>query len=115
MNDLSDSKTTVILPDLFQQHLAIGTWESDLVANRLTWSAHLYQIFGLDPVRFTPTLQGYLDQIHPDDRVQVAADIQRSLQEKIPLNHQYRIVQPGGEIRWIQTFGYVVLDNHICL
>ncbi len=110
MNDLSDSKTTVILPDLFQQHLAIGTWESDLVANRLTWSVHLYQIFGLDPVRFTPTLQGYLEQIHPDDRVQVAADIQRSLQEKIPLNHQYRIVQPGGEIRWLQTFGDVVLN-----
>jgi two-component system sensor histidine kinase/response regulator len=110
MTDVSPFETSVILPDLFQQHLDIGTWESDLVANRLTWSAHLYQIFGLDPVRFTPTLQGYLDQIHPDDRAQVAVDIQRSLQEKIPLNHQYRIIRYGGEIRWLQTFGDVVLN-----
>ena len=110
MKDLSDSKTNVNLSDLFLQHLVIGTWESDVVANRLTWSAHLYQIFGLSPEDFSPTLQNYLAHIHPDDRSDVERDIQRSLQEKTPLNHQYRIVQPGGEIRWIQTFGDVVLD-----
>ncbi len=110
MIEASHSETTVNLPDLFQQHLAIGTWESDLQADRLTWSAHLFKIFGLSPELFTPTLQGYLGYIHPDDRPRIEADILHSLQEKSPFNHQYRILKSGGEVCWLQTFGDVVLD-----
>jgi len=51
------------------QRLAqIGSWEWDIVQNKITWSDELYRIFGLKPQEFDRTFESYLNRIHPDDR-----------------------------------------------
>ena len=55
--------------------------------------------------------QSFIDAIHPEDRGRVAKAL---IIEKTgqPFTHEYRIIRPGGEIRWILDRGFPVRENH---
>ena len=56
------------------QELAhLGSWELDLVNDRLTWSDEVYRIFGLRPQEFGATYEAFLDAVHTEDRKAVDA------------------------------------------
>jgi PAS domain S-box-containing protein len=81
----------------------VGSWELDLVTNRLTWSDEVYRIFGLRPQQFGATYEAFLEAIHPDDRAAVDAAYSGSLRDgtsSYELDH--RVVRHGtGEVRWV--------------
>lgn len=45
----------------------IGSWELDLLTNRLTWSDEIFRIFEIDPTQFCRQLRGIF-VIHPQDQ-----------------------------------------------
>ena len=59
----------------------LGSWELDLVDNKLSWSDEVYRIFGLEPQEFGATYKAFLDRVHPDDRTAVDAAYSGSLRE----------------------------------
>ena len=67
--------------NLSQKIAHLGSWELDLVHNRLTWSDEVYRIFGLEPQEFGATYEAFLDRVHPDDRAAVDAAYTGSLRE----------------------------------
>ncbi len=79
----------------------IGSWELDLIANRLTWSDEVYRIFGLRPREFDGTHEAFLDAVHPDDRAAVDAAYSESLREGADnYEIEHRIVRrDSGEVR----------------
>jgi PAS domain S-box-containing protein len=89
----------------------IGSFEWDIAANRVSWSDELYRIYGLDPAEFGATFETFVEQLHPDDREEVVATIQRALAEGQPWRTDERIVRPSGEIRRLSTWGEVVRDE----
>ncbi len=52
----------------------------------------------------------WLDAIHPDDRPSVLEKALR--QNRAPYDVVYRIIQPGGDIRWIRDRAFPVHENH---
>src|SRR6266700_2997875 len=56
----------------------MGSWTLD-AAGFDYWSPELFRIHGLDPARKAPTLQEYLDLLHPEDREFMANLIKRIL------------------------------------
>ncbi|MDO8877382.1 MAG: PAS domain-containing protein [Pseudolabrys sp.] len=46
----------------------LGHYKIDRATGTLIWSDGIYRIYGLSPDKFTPTLRGTLELIHPDDR-----------------------------------------------
>jgi len=46
-----------------------GIWFNDLINNHLYWSNEVYRIFGADPEVFRPSLDNFLDSVHPEDRI----------------------------------------------
>ncbi len=82
-----------------------GSYEWDPATNQVHRSAELYRIFGARPEDFAPTLEGYLERVHPDDRERARAIVARSLKEVKPFAHEERIVRPNGEIRVLFSTG----------
>ena len=86
-----------------QQIAHLGSWELDLVGNRLSWSDEVYRIFGLKPQAFGATYEAFLEAVHPDDRAAVDAAYTSSLREgRDSYEIEHRVVRGAtGEIRTV--------------
>ena len=84
-----------------QEIAYLGSWELDLVNNRLSWSDEVYRIFGLEPQEFGATYDAFLEAVHPDDRAAVDAAYSGSLREgKDTYEIEHRVVRrSNGEVR----------------
>jgi PAS domain S-box-containing protein len=86
-----------------QEIAHLGSWELDLVNNRLTWSDEVYRIFGLRPQEFGATYEAFLEAVHPDDRAAVDAAYSGSVREgRDTYEIEHRVVRKStGEIRTV--------------
>jgi len=87
-----------------------GSWAFDLSGFNY-WSAELFRMHGLDPNRKPPTIQEYLDCLHPQDRESMASLIQGMLAQPSPFDTIKRIVRPNAEVRYIRCVGVPVTEN----
>ena len=86
-----------------QEIAHLGSWELDLITNRLTWSDEVYRIFGLQPQEFGATYEAFLNAVHPDDRGAVDAAYSGSVREgRDTYEIEHRVVRKStGEIRTV--------------
>ena len=79
----------------------LGSWELDVIGNRLSWSDEVYRIFGLKPQEFAATYEDFLEAIHPDDRAAVDAAYSGSLRAgRDSYEIEHRVVRRAtGEVR----------------
>ncbi|UCG65866.1 MAG: PAS domain-containing protein [Deltaproteobacteria bacterium] len=57
----------------------LGSWEWNIVTNKLSWSGEVYWIFGLELHEFGSTYEDFLDTVHPDDREAVEHAVNKAL------------------------------------
>src|SRR5579862_5809554 len=81
-----------------------GSWSFDR-AGFAYWSPELFRMHGLDPTRKPPTVQEYLDCVHPQDRESVADLIKKLSAKASRFDVTKRIVRPNGEVRYIRYVG----------
>ena len=84
-----------------QEIAHLGSWELDLLTDKLTWSDEVYRIFGLKPQEFGATYEAFLNAVHPDDRKKVDDAYSGSLREgKNDYEVEHRIPRKNsGEVR----------------
>ena len=93
------------------QRLAhMGSWALD-PDGFYYWSPELFRMYGLDPASKPPSVQEYLDRVHPHDRESMADLINGILAKASPFDATKRIVHPDGEIRYIRCVGAPVVEN----
>ncbi len=87
-----------------------GIWEYDFLADALTWSDRVYEMFLLDRRSFTPTLDSFTALLHPDDR----ATFQKTVREQMTSGARYeahiRILRGDGSYGHFLRRGRAVLD-----
>ncbi len=88
----------------------VGSWEWDQTTQTVTWSGQLYILAGVDPKSFTPTIDGYLGLIHPDDRDRVAELLRTAYGTTASLDYECRLLRPDGSVRTIHALGEPVAD-----
>src|SRR5260370_19367271 len=66
---------------------------------------------GLDAASKPPSVQEYLDRVHPHDRESMADLIKGILANASRFDATKRIVRPNGEGRYIRCVGAAVLEN----
>jgi formate hydrogenlyase transcriptional activator len=81
-----------------------GSWTFN-AAGFEHWSPELFAIHGLDPHNEPPSIQEYLELVHPDDRAFVSQEIQTMLAEHRGFDFTKRIVRPDGLIRHVRYVG----------
>jgi PAS domain S-box-containing protein len=87
----------------------VGSWEWDVVADTLWWSAEMCRVFGVTgpPANY----QDYLLVVHPDDRGLTDAEVRRAAAERRPFAFEQRILRSDGEVRVLQARGRAEFDS----
>lgn len=94
------------------QRLAhIGSWELDLSTSKLDWSKEVFNIFEIDPEKFSATYEAFLDVIHPDDRKVVNITYTESLKTHSPYQIEHRLQMPDGRIKYVLELGEHFYDE----
>ncbi len=97
-------------------HLALevgrmGSWDWDIEANTVQWSANLAVVLGLAPGHSSVRYETFLEFVHPEDRTLVDQGIKHALEEGDDYILEFRVVLPDGTIRKTRTHGEVLSDD----
>ncbi len=75
------------------------------------WSPEIYEEYGVDPATFVPTRAAIAAMIHPDDRAEAEAALERRREGSDSLKTRFRIIRPDGSIRWRESVGKLERDE----
>lgn len=90
----------------------IGTWDWDVVNNRIKADHRFAMLYGVQAERAAEgiPIAEFFKSIHPDDQPRVQAAIEATLNEGAPFSLEYRLLQSNGSIRWLQAEGHCITD-----
>ena len=78
----------------------LGSWDWDVVADRVTWSDGMHALYGTDAGDFAATLAAMVEPIHPDDRRRIQEAARAAVIDGLPYEIEYRLLRADGELRW---------------
>jgi PAS domain S-box-containing protein len=108
--DIEDRKRAEFYLAEGQRLARLGSWAFGPTGFEY-WSSELFRMHGLDPDRKPPTVQEYLDCVHPQDRESMANLIQGLSAQASAFDATKRIVRPNGEVRYIRCVGAPIVEN----
>jgi PAS domain S-box-containing protein len=88
-----------------------GSWVWEVAGKQaLHLSEEWYRVYGFDPKKGMSAWNKRLERIHPDDCDGRQQAIDRAINEKSDYEVEYRILLPGGAVRYIRSVGHPVLN-----
>ncbi|SES23127.1 PAS domain S-box-containing protein [Streptomyces sp. yr375] len=89
----------------------VGTAEWNLLTDGAVWSEELYRILGRDLAAPPLTLDELPSLVLDEDRPKLTAMVTDCLVDARPIDGEFRVVRPGGEVRTVHMMGEPVLDG----
>jgi signal transduction histidine kinase len=68
-------------------------------------------MYGMLPGQFVGFYQQWVESLHPDDRESAPSSLARSIAERTPWEHEFRILHPDGQVRWMAGRGQCFYDD----
>ena len=89
------------------QRLAhVGSWVWQVAGPKVVYlSEECYRVYGFDPQGGMPTWQERLDRVHPEDRAEWQATMDRAIDEKSDYEMEFRVLPPHSAVRHIHSVG----------
>lgn len=81
-----------------------GAWEWRIGGHN-SWSDEHYRILGLTPGSVAPGFETWLAAVHPADRETARQAVADAIEQRRPLDIEYRVVHPDGQVRWVYSLG----------
>src|SRR5437868_481713 len=88
-----------------------GSWSWHVPTGMVTWSEEHFRIFGFDPEKTDPTLQLFLETVHPGDRSFIERSLEETVREKRDFDLEFRIALADGSIKHVQGVGRPVVGE----
>ncbi|MBI2306652.1 MAG: PAS domain S-box protein [Rhodocyclales bacterium] len=79
----------------------IGSWMLDYQTGEVHWSEQMFRFVGLDPVQTEPSMERFLQAVHPDDRAEVEAGYRQALARHRPYDLRHRLLLDDGSVRYV--------------
>ncbi|MBF0225248.1 MAG: PAS domain S-box protein [Desulfobacterales bacterium] len=79
-----------------------GSWELNLLNNKLIWSEEIFSIFEIDSNLFEASYQSFLNLIHPEDRDMVNNTYATAVTNKSNYDIVHRLLMPNGRIKFVR-------------
>jgi PAS domain S-box-containing protein len=89
----------------------MGTWDWDIVQDRIDWGEYNDQLFGLAAGVFGGNLEAFLELVHPTDRELVREEISRAAARASWFRTEFRIFRPKRRLRWLAARGQTYTDD----
>lgn len=89
----------------------IGSWEWDLVPDRLSWSVGLNDIFGSFDPAAPPPLEAFLSLVHGEDRAHVRQIMNEAVEGHPTKSWEFRISR-GDSVSYMYAWGEVALGEN---
>lgn len=87
--------------ELAEQHACLGHWEVDLRTGGTYWSRQMYRLMGFDEEGRVPSLERFLDHIHPEDRDVVRQVWTTMPADGFPVGEVFRTNPEVGPVRYL--------------
>jgi PAS domain S-box-containing protein len=88
----------------------LGSWEWQLATHDQRWSDEMFRILGMRPGTEAPSIQTFVQYVHPDDRVILEMAIQDALETSTAFELRHRVLRADGNERSVRTHGMVIHD-----
>ncbi|HSI70912.1 MAG TPA: PAS domain S-box protein, partial [Gillisia sp.] len=87
-----------------------GSYELDILENKIHFSDGLFRLFGEEPGAFVPTREWLYSRSNIDDHNGVEKTLENAIKTKEPYSYTRRIFRKDREIRILESQGTVVTD-----
>ncbi len=91
----------------------VATWDLNLATERLTLDGPLTRELGIasDDVARGVDVESLADSLHSEDRTRFLEDLRGAVARRGRYESRFRLVSPGGAIRWLISIGRPVADK----
>jgi PAS domain S-box-containing protein len=89
----------------------LGVWDWNVRTSGMVWDDQMLGLYGLTREQFDGSIQAWTDGLHPGDRERATAECQAALAGVRPFDTEFRVVQPGGEVKHLKAHGLVLRDE----
>ncbi|MDH4301957.1 MAG: PAS domain S-box protein [Nitrospira sp.] len=72
------------------------------------WSEEHYRVFGYEPGSVPATYETFKKALHPEDRDRVLTLVEDTFSSDRPYDIECRIIQPGGDVRFVRCRGVLI-------
>jgi PAS domain S-box-containing protein len=94
-----------------QRQTHMGSFEFDFRTRRLHWSEEMFSIFGIRHEDFRGVQEDFTERVHPEDLPRVARSREEGRARPGPLELDFRVVRPGGEVRSVRMIFETFFDD----
>ena len=98
--------------ELAQQAGHIGTFEWDMRADHLIWSATQEELYGFRSHGSGQAYEDWKRVVHPEDLARAEADWRRAMEARTDLENEFRIIRPDGQVRWLANKARFFYDDN---
>ncbi|MGQ0700794.1 MAG: response regulator [Panacagrimonas sp.] len=82
-----------------------GSWGWILSVGEVVWSEEHYRLLGFEPGHGEPSMERFLDAVHPEDRSRVTQTLREATAAQRAYSVDYRVLARGGSIRHLRSLG----------
>jgi PAS domain S-box-containing protein len=86
---------------LAQQAARVGSFEWNIQTGVNVWTPELEAMYGLDAGEFGKTQHSWEQLVHPEDRQEAVAAVERALDGSESEEAEWRVVWPDGSVHWL--------------
>ncbi|MFM2062870.1 MAG: hypothetical protein RLZZ507_2540 [Cyanobacteriota bacterium] len=102
----SEARLTLAL-----EAINMGIWDWDFGTDEKLWSPNMGLLYGLPSGTVCPSIDNFLNLIHPQDRELFVQGVKLAIEQKSEFSVEYRAVWPDGSLHWLSTRGKVYYDE----
>jgi PAS domain S-box-containing protein len=88
----------------------LGVWDFDIEKNTLTWDDRVFRLFGVDASNGLAPMSVWEQGLHPEDRRLYQEAAEGALSRGEPLDIEFRIIRPDGEVRHLKSAARTTLN-----
>lgn len=109
--DITSKKTSENNLKEAQKLSKMGSWELDIVNNKVYWSDEIYRIFEMVRYLHKSTYVSFLKLVHPEDRKAVNSTYLYSIIHHEPYDFEHRLLFPDGRVKYVHQRGITEYDG----